>query len=454
VVIFVVINLLVTKLSRPFDMTEERLFSLSSSTIELLASLTEPIDIYFAISPSDLNRPELAQINQILSLYANKSNFISYQIVDINHNPALAQSYITTNEQIMPASVLVGSANFKTIIAPHLLLTYTLEGKRTVPASINVEGAVSEAIDYVLHGRTIIGYALTGHGESGLGEIALSFDQTLADRLTNNHFSISSLSLFNQKIPDNADFIAIISPQNDISTYELNELNRYLLGGGRMFIHINGGLYVTAGGFTNLNRLLNNYGLELTNWVLGQRDNSRLFAGANGNPFVFLATLHSGSITQQLLRQGGQFIAYQPLAIKQSDSLPQNISINKVLSTGPQGMALAINAQGQSQSLPNDDYSFAFTVQSSNNNLRIFVLTQEAIERTSTMGGNATLLFNAFRYLAGTESNLHIEPKNLYQAPLQIPYQVAVLLAVLITLVIPLIAMVMAIYCYQSRKNL
>jgi ABC-2 type transport system permease protein len=458
--IILLLNLLAAALPGHIDMTAERLYSLSNESKEIINELDAAVDIYFMVSASQLSVKEIAQIDEVLKLYAAQSAKIHYQTVDSEQNPAVAARFVRPGETLATASIVVAGPLYNTVIRPENLVSYTTRGNKPVPASLNVESLVTSALRFVMNGQETQIYTLMGHGETNAGEIQISPSQFLMQALNAEHFNIRPLSIISSAVPSDADLLMIISPQNDISVYEAEQLTRYLERGGRLFVHINPALFITQGGYPNLSAVLEAYGLLISNHVLMEKDSSRLFAGANGNPFVFSAVLAKTPLTENIISRRGQFIAYQPLAVVTAETVRHNVICEPVLSTGPQGSALIISHDGVTQPAGDGIYNFAvmaYTKADSaadGESTRIFVITQDGIERTLAIADNAALVINAIQWLAGSSNTAHIETKNLYEVPLRIHYMAAVLLAVLYVIVLPLGMGVSAVVVYRRRRYL
>src|SRR5262249_26279314 len=78
-------NILVARWYKRWDVTSERLYTLSGSTRELLKSLDQPVTVFVFLSRSD---PLTLSVRHMLLSYASESNRISTRFVDPDQNPA------------------------------------------------------------------------------------------------------------------------------------------------------------------------------------------------------------------------------------------------------------------------------------------------------------------------------------------------------------------------------
>ena len=84
----VLLNLAVQQFSPQFDLTKNKLFSLSEQTVQVLDKIKTPVTIYALYEPGK----EAGQVKEVLDKYVAKSKNVKLEVVDPEKNPASSPS--------------------------------------------------------------------------------------------------------------------------------------------------------------------------------------------------------------------------------------------------------------------------------------------------------------------------------------------------------------------------
>jgi WD40 repeat protein len=196
------------------DLTEDKQFTLSQQTLDLLAGLEEPVEVigFYSNNQTDLREDADLWLQQ----YRQQSDgMLTYEFVDPVLRPGVATQYGVTR-----SGVLI----FK-------------QGERTAEAAVADERNMTGALVRVLSGEAKQVYALTGHGEFSTEEFDDLSLQNAADTLERQNYEVAPFSLFEgNPVPEDADVVLIARPATQFRPVEVEALSAYLESGGAMMV--------------------------------------------------------------------------------------------------------------------------------------------------------------------------------------------------------------------------
>lgn len=277
IAILLVINLLANEFHFRFDLTDEKQYTLSKATRDILSDLEEPVTIkaYFS---EDLP-PNIAKTRQdfqeMLVEYASLSDgMLLYEFINPNEDESLEQE--AAQNGIQPVLINVREKDQVKQQRAYLGATVSLgERNEVIPflqPGAAMEYALSTAIKKIsIEEKPTIGF-LTGQGEADISEM-MQLSQQL-DVL----YDIRSVAINDSvSIPPDISTLAIIRPQDSIPPMVFSNLDAFLARGGKMVIAMNrvdGDLRNAFGGVvdTGLETWLRQKGLNVeSNFVVDAR---------------------------------------------------------------------------------------------------------------------------------------------------------------------------------------
>lgn len=236
--IITLINFLSEQFFVRLDFTEDKRFTLSNATKNILTGLEEPVTItaYF----SDNLPPQLDQVKRevrdMLTEYASRSKgMVAYEFIDPLEDDKIKAQASQAGIQQMQIQVQEKD-QIQAQIAYMGLDIQLGEENEPVPRITQIQG-----LEYTLSStikklsvteKPVVGI-VQGHGEPGFGQIweaKQALDILHKTELVN--LGDSSLNLFKYNT------LAIIGPKDSIPPSELAKLDTYLNQGGRLFIAI------------------------------------------------------------------------------------------------------------------------------------------------------------------------------------------------------------------------
>ena len=235
-VILGLLNFLAIRYSIRIDLTENKLFTLSPQSQEIVQNLNQPLKVWIFGQDSNLDDQEL------LENYHRYSSNFDFEFVDPNVKFELAQRF---NVQSSFSEVHLEYATKKKLVQ-------TLN-----PGERLSEVQLTNAIEQIQSDRNISIYFLQGHGEPGLQTLEGGISQAV-NSLKDKGYEVEMLNLASApQIPDNANVIVIAGPKRKLFAGEVKVLKDYLNAGGSML------LMIDPNTDPGLESLLKDWGVEL-----------------------------------------------------------------------------------------------------------------------------------------------------------------------------------------------
>lgn len=244
VVLLVSLNFLAVRHNRTFDMTAERLNSLSEQSQDVLAKVGN--DVRFTVLYKGQGATDMRQqLRQAFMIYQENSSKVRTRFIDVYVENLLAQEYLNELPDRDHGEVF-------------FFVEYG-ERRLRVDAPYGEEQITSAIIRATREDVKNI-YIITGHGERDIdsndAEGASGFRQALED----SSFKVHKWSIIEQGLlPEKADVVAILGPATQYLDQEMDLLRSYARSGGRLFIAID------PGQRHNLANLTKSFGVEFQN---------------------------------------------------------------------------------------------------------------------------------------------------------------------------------------------
>ncbi len=209
--IIILVNFLSTRHYLRWDLTEAKVFSLSTQSIKVVRGLNKDLEIY-AFFKQGKNRAAA----DLLQSYLYQSSRVKFWIVDPDQHPDLVK-------------------RFKIQQANTLHLRY---GDDSTTVSEPTEKAVTNAIIKLSRIAKKKVYFLTGHGEPNISDSDTEQGYALVkEALENENYQVSELLLSSRKdVPKDTSLLVIAGPQKPLLENEVDTIENYANQGGRLLI--------------------------------------------------------------------------------------------------------------------------------------------------------------------------------------------------------------------------
>lgn len=386
--ILALLNFLSDRHHRRMDLTEMGEYTLSPQTVQILSGLTEPVSITAFFIEGD---PQQQELQDILTEYAYRTEKISYEFIDPDVEPFVAQQY--------------GITSYGTIVFE--------SGGRRQDIFAADEQDITGAILKVSRDTQKVVYFLTGHGERDPGGYEQSGYSEMRDALERDNYVVSTLNLaISSTVPADASALIVAAPRSPLLEQETEAIKAYLEDGGKSLV------LQEPGAEVDLGEILRRWGVEYGDDVL--IDPERALFGMDplspvvdrfafseitkDLPGVVISTARS--VTRTVEQPEG--LSVMPL-VESSESSWGETNFEALSRQeaqfdagedppGPLAMVMSVEAEGAEGEEPNT---------------RLVVCGDADFGANSglTFGGNGDLFLNAVNWLAEEEELISIRPK-------------------------------------------
>ena len=440
------LNLMVGELPesiQTFDMTSNKLYSITEETENFLAQMSEDITIYVLAPESNYD----TNVQKTINRYVEKCARIKIEYKDPSVYPTFASKYsegsVTTGSLIV-----VGEKRHKVISYNDLYQTemdYTTYSETVT--GYDAEGQLTSALAYVTNEKNTKVYEITGHGEASLSE-------GFVNSLTKANVEVESLNLISaESVPEDAEAIIINAPQSDLSKEEASKISTYLEKGGDLMLSIGW----TKDALDNLNKVLSTYGLSVGREVIAEASQG----GYYQSPFYILPTIQSTEITSAVADNYYLFMPYC-IGITKDDS-DENNAITTLLSSSSSAYSKVdaenISTYEKEENDTNGPFNLGMiserTLSSGSSKVVVYssdsIFTDDADNMVS--GANKTLFNSTMNSLVETDTSTAIPVKDYTTTSITVPQLQTVIIAMVTVIAVPMIMLVAGIIIVVRRRK-
>ncbi len=190
-------------------------------------------------------------------LSAMFDGYIKIERLNIWDQPSLARSYdVTSSEDI----VCIFNDRYETVSVKDLYITETVDDT-TANVAYNGEKVIASCFMRVTQGKTPICYLTINHGE-------VFEDYELIRIITEAGYSVGTLDLYADEIPEDCDILVTYNPKNDLASKnevslvsETEKLDSFMASGGKYFVFVSSDTFA-SGGFENFEGFLSSWGIK------------------------------------------------------------------------------------------------------------------------------------------------------------------------------------------------
>ncbi|MCC6278414.1 MAG: GldG family protein [Oligoflexia bacterium] len=308
------VNFIAVKRVKKFDLTKNKINSLSDQTRTVLHALDEDLKVMFFYDENALrfrdaqNRDVKQQFKELIDLYSAESKFVKVTYVDIKRRPDLGKEHGIT---------MAGTIKFD------------YKGRNTKTEEFT-EQAITNSIIKIRRDQNKVIYFLSGHGERELDGTSSDGLQGLKKYLTDSSYEVKSLSLAQQsKIPADAALLVIAGPKQAFLDGELAALSDYAYNGGKFFIALD------PGSRSNISKFVRSLGVEFRdNYVL---DPAGQALAGSATVAIGLGYSPTSEITKKF---GGMMTGFQlASALAQASDRPATVVLEDLVKTNEAAIA-------------------------------------------------------------------------------------------------------------------
>ncbi|MGH7986205.1 MAG: GldG family protein [Candidatus Binataceae bacterium] len=438
--LLVAINYLGITYNTKFDMTAEKVFSLSPQSLNIVKGLKHPLKIYGFVQNG---HSPVAQ--SLYQEYAYASPQVSYRLIDPVHDPELADRY----------KVSVNNT------------THIQYGKQGTNVTDLSEQAITNGILKVIKSANRTVYFVYGEGEGDPSDsrTANGLSQ-FQSALEGENYKVERILLASQpRIPEDCNVLVIAGPTRPLQPHEIDAINDYLERGGRLLVMMRPPRPDRPFDESALTKLVAEWGVDAGHNVVVDQE-VRLFAGpALGlDPMVSHYGAHpiTASFDQQTVFPMTRSISpidppkpgliVTPLA-KTGDSSWAETNLTNIFekqvaaftksdTRGPITVAAAVTANLQQLGKGHGEAR-----------LVVFGDTQFANNHYINVFFNRDFIMNSVDWLAGEANAITIRPRTLRASRFDLTIGEFDVVFVLSVLLLPELLLIIGIAVWWDRRN-
>lgn len=212
--ILIILNVIVIQNPKSWDLTEDKVNTLTDESISVIERLEQPVQIVGFYSQEASFQIQSAR--DLLNKYIEASDgSITLEFVDPNENPVAAQEAGIEQDRS---------------------LVFTM-GDRSEIVTFVSEIELTGALIRLISDEDGVVYFLTGHGEIDIEDIGNESYQTAISTLENKGYRVEALNLLiDTSVPEDAVTVVIARPLVPPQGYEVSLLADFLTQGGSLVI--------------------------------------------------------------------------------------------------------------------------------------------------------------------------------------------------------------------------
>jgi len=419
--IFFVINLIVAQNPLQWDWTEDQSHTLAPETLSTLKSLPSPVH---AIGFFTANTSSSTAQTLFSDIKAKSNGKFTYEFVDPNSNPVLAQQYQISQD----GSVVLTLGNQKQLIT-------TVSEQEVTNAMVRLMNPTQKTV-----------YFLTGHGEHDIATSSQSAYTRVKSVLTSKNYTVKTLNLAaSPQVPADAKVIVIAGPTQAIPSSEVALLSDYVAKGGALIVLEEPTVLMEASASSDplVGYLTTTWGVTLENDLL---------IDPNQNPPYLVVGDSTTYGSHAIMTNLAGKVVFFPTARSLTVATVTNVTTTKLVQT-------TTNAWGETDmtALQNNQVAFnaktdlagplsvAVAAENSSTNGRLVVVGDSDFANDTYFDqyGNSDMLVNSVDWAAGQENIISLTAKTPITRNLSLPNN-TVLLAMAIGLICILPGLVVA----------
>ena len=475
VALIVIVNVIFSALSDRYrwyvDMTKEKIYGISDSSIALLDSYKEQsdlhIDIIFCQEEDEIDAEySLALINNLAKEYKETFDFIDIKYIDVIKEPGKVEQYKSTDVQtIKTTNVIITDGNRSRVYAANAFYRFSSETGNVF--AFDGEYKITSAI-LSMEGDNPIAYFTTGHGETTTGSM-------LYNLFAEAGYEVRNIDLSKEDLDPAAKVIIVNNPAYDLmgskaTVNEVAKIDKFLGSFGHLMVFLDPTYEMSH--FPELSEYLVEWGIKFEDCIIHDYSNS---LSVDGTELVaeyapdgdvggaMIATISEMADTPKAIVNKARPISF---LWTDTDKAPDRHT-SVVLSTSSAKSAFAVpfgTPDAAEESAEHGVYNLMTISAESNtvNNDQIYhyVLcagTSSFTDDTyigSSSYANRDIIFSAMKALGKTSVPIDIDFKVFENEALDITTAEANRWTVVLAVVLPLIVGIIGTVVYFRRKHL
>lgn len=385
-----------------WDLTKDKQYTLSEQTLSMLKKLDKDVKITAFTGVQQQGDDVMNRhVIDLLKEYEKRNSHIKLEEIDPIREPSKAAQY-----QIDAVGTTIFESGGKT----QKVYSYELFQQGSTESSYQFTGEEKFTQTLLTLGSDVKHpvYFLSGHNELPSSQMSV-----FRNGLEGAGYTLGDLNLFKEgKVPDDAEAIFLIGPQNDLDEKEATALKEYVKGKGKLYIAVSYAKDMTK--WKNINDLLNAINVKNPNAIALETGRTSL-----NDQLTIIPEYGSHEITSELSAQDR--VTIMPLAlVLQTDTANTDYRANALLSTTDKAYGETDLAQLEATSKTTKGdadlkgpLDIAYAVQDKDNKPKAIVIgtAQFLIDQVVMQQGNKDFALNAVGWLQEQTDMITIRPR-------------------------------------------
>lgn len=437
------VNFIAIRNDVSFDITKEKLNSLSLQSIEVLDGLSSDVD-FKVFYQGEMHSNDNIGLKQLFAKYKRESSKIKTNFIDAHKDPSSVK-YLNRDDKGKLVIILEQGERRERVLSPFS------------------EESITSALFRLIKTDKRKIYFLNGHGERNFdpptqeGAEGLS---NLVTSLTDKGFKVDLLNLIEtNKIPDDAAMIAVVGPEQKLLENEVALLSDYAVEGGRLF------LAADPKSDHNLNEISNKFGVQIEdNYLLTLQERSPLT--------VYGQKFDKGSAITKKFKQGTITVFDEASEVKKMASAPINIKTYELVATAPMSVSVkdlknyqeeikdqkpravtvGISSEGKFDDLEHEGHSHNEDFELKDDFAAVVFGDSDFLSDLRFSGFNKDLALNTFAFLSGETNLISIRPKVPENTKLVMTSSYATF-AIIFSIFAPLVLLITSMLFWFRRRG-
>lgn len=429
-VLVVAVNFLGVRYDKTFDITKEKINSLSEQSETLVKGLKEDLNVRIFYKGKNF-KDRAKEIRADFRLYESLSPHIKVQTVDANTDVETAKKYLENAEA------------FATIVE-YKGKRMVIQGEGGPERPVYQEKNITSTMMKITRDQVMTVHFLTGHGEKDIDHAGLGGIKTFADALRDDGYNVAKINLLTgDKMPAPPDVLAIVGPKTNFADKEIEQIRDFAKQGGHLFVAID------PGEKHGLALLTKSFGVEFGNdYILNEvAGTDEGLIGAVGFEF------DTSSEITKALAQGRSLVVF-PYASKltRAPDAPSEYTYHELIKSHPRSYTSA-NPVAPKTDPERAQNAMAMSVKGEKFSGVFFGDSDFMVNGTIQKWMHFDLAMNSMAFLFDDEANLTIRPKNMEATPLQITKDKGIFI-IMAGVSLPLVLIVLSGLFWYRRRNL
>jgi ABC-type uncharacterized transport system involved in gliding motility auxiliary subunit len=429
IAILVIVNFLGFRHHKRFDLTTEKLYTLSDQTKQIVGGLQKDVTIvHFDKSANPALDDQMAE-------YASLSRHLKFQNIDPQQKPEIAEQYGATRT----GDVILASGSRK----EHL-----------ESGGVPSEEDITAAIIKVTQDKVKTVCFVTGHGEKSLADDGENGYSHLDAGLKKESYVTKTINLVSENgVASDCSVVVVAGPTQGFFPQEAELLNKYLTGAGK------GLILIDPQTDPKLDEIFQGWNTNVgDNVVIDASGVGRLFGAGPAIPLV--TTFGDSPITKNFAGS----MTFFPLArtVTVADKAKTDPQAVEFLKTSPRSFTVANLKQGRNEvtydpktsTLGPLSLGVAASRKSGGGEVRVVVIGNSAFAANPYLAQqkNGDLFYNTINWLAQDENLISIRPKSQTNRRVTLTEGQASALRWLDLFILPGIVIFSGVYIWWKRR--